>query len=350
MHSNNTLVKRIGSKKVVQHLAFWVLSFYVLLRIFSTDSEIRNIDYIYNGLFHLTLLPAVYFNLAVFIPRLLDRGRYFLYSLAVVSSAFLFSQLNILFFDHLVDFLLPGYYFISYYELPDIVQFFMVYIGVSTLLKLSKGWFQLSEAKTKLAETRQEKLDAELEALKSQVNPHFLFNSLNNLYGLSLKADKKTPASILKLSEVLRYMIYEAKDEVVPLEKEIRFIENFMNLQRLRSGENARISFEVIGEPGRLNIAPLLFIPFVENSFKHGIKGETGDSYVDVKMEVGSDFVDFTCCNNLGEIDDVEQKKYGGIGLENVKKRLELIYPGRYLLELNESEMDYRVRLKIQLK
>jgi sensor histidine kinase YesM len=327
-----------------------VLSFYVLLRIFSTDSEIRDIDYIYDGLFHFTLIIPVYLNLLVLIPKLLDKGRYFLYIGLASLSILIFSQLNIWFFDYLVDFLLPGYYFISYYELPDIVQFFLVYVGVSTLLKLSKGWFQLAEAKTKLAETRQEKLDAELEALKSQVNPHFLFNSLNNLYGLSLKGDKKTPASILKLSEVLRYMIYEAKDEKVRLEKEIAFIENYINLQRLRSDHHARISLEIVGEVREQRIAPLLFIPFVENSFKHGIKGETGESYVDVKMEVGDDFVDFTCRNNVGSIDDVEQKKYGGIGLENVKKRLELIYEDRYTLELDEAEDEYKVHLTIELR
>ncbi|WP_416866260.1 MAG: sensor histidine kinase [Imperialibacter sp.] len=350
MKSSKQLFKKTVSNRLVQHLAFWVLSFYVLLRIFSTDSEIRDIDYIYDGLFHFTLIIPVYLNLLVLIPKLLDRGRYFLYIGLASLSILIFSQLNIWFFDYLVDFLLPGYYFISYYELPDIVQFFLVYMGVSTLLKLSKGWFQLAEARTKLAETRQEKLDAELEALKSQVNPHFLFNSLNNLYGLSLKGDKKTPASILKLSEVLRYMIYEAKDEKVPLEKEISFIENYINLQRLRSDHHASISFEIVGEARELQIAPLLFIPFVENSFKHGVKGETGDSYVDVKMEVGSDFINFTCRNNVGSIDDVEQRKYGGIGLENVKKRLKLIYEDRYTLELDEGKEEYKVNLTIELR
>jgi sensor histidine kinase YesM len=349
MAESKTVFKKILSNRPVQHLAFWVLSFYVLLRIFSTDSEIRNIDYIYDGLFHATLLPAVYLNLLVLIPRLLDKGRYLTFLVAAAISVLVFSQLNIWFFEYLVDFLLPGYYFISYYEFPDIIQFFAAYMGVGTLLKLSKGWFQLAEARTKLAETRQEKLDAELEALKSQVNPHFLFNSLNNLYGLALKGDKKTPASILKLSEVLRYMIYEAKDEKVLLEKEIAFLENYVNLQRLRSDGRASISFEVDGEITGLSIAPLLFIPFVENSFKHGVKGETGDSYVDVKMELGVDFINFTCRNNIGIVDDIEQKKYGGIGLENVRKRLELIYEGRYMLDLEEVGNEYKVQLKIDL-
>lgn len=340
---------RVASFRPVQHLAFWGLSFYVLLRIFSTDSETRGVDYIYDALFHLTLVPAVYFNLVVLMPALLSRQRYLWYLAAVGATVVGFSQLNIWFFDHLVDFLLPGYYFISYYEWKDILQFFLIYLAATTLLKLSKGWFQLSETRSRLAETEREKLDAELEALKSQVNPHFLFNSLNNLYGLALKNDKQTPASILKLSEVMRYMIYEAAGETVALARELDFIENYVNLQRLRSDSRATISLEVEGEPGQLQIAPLLFIPFVENSFKHGIKGETGKSYVHILFRVGAGEVTFSIRNNKGAVDDVEHRQYGGIGLANVKKRLELIYTGNYDLQISDGDNEYAVGLTIRL-
>ncbi len=346
---NKAFLRKIVSNRGTQHLAFWILSFYVLLRIFSTDSEIREIDFVYDALFHVTLLPLVYLNLFGLIPWLLDRGRYISYPVTLAMAIVCFSQFNIWFFDYLVDFLLPGYYFISYYELSDIVQFFIVYAGVSTLLKLSKGWFLLAETRAKLAETRREKLDAELEALKAQVNPHFLFNSLNNLYGLSLKGDKKAPESILKLSEVLRYMIYEAKDDLVPLEKEVDFLENYVNLQRLRSDGKANITFEVRGDMEKMNIAPLLLIPFVENSFKHGVKGETGHSFVAVKVEIEQDLLVFSCSNNKGSIDDVEQKRYGGIGLENVNKRLALIYPDKYELDVNDTGDEFTVWLTIRL-
>jgi len=342
-------IKPLLRHRVVQHLGFWVLSFYVLLRIFGTDSEVRPVDYIYDGLFHVTLLAAVYFNILVQIPKLLDRHQYVWYLASVVVSIGFFSQLNIWFFDVLVDFLLPGFYFISYYEWVDIVQFFTVYLGVSTLLKLSKGWFQLAEAKTRLAETRQEKLDAELEALKAQVNPHFLFNSLNNLYALALKGDKKTPESILKLSEVMRYMIYEAKDDKVPLTKEISFLENYINLQKLRSGKLADISLEVEGDAEGHEIAPLLFAPFVENSFKHGVKAETGPSYVKVRVVIGNGSLQFEIKNNKGLVDDVEKSRFGGIGLENVKRRLDLIYPSKHELTIVDGENEFTVNLKLQL-
>src|SRR5690606_29573907 len=136
------------------------------------------------------------------------------------------------------------------------------------------AWFQLSDSKKRLSIAEKEKLDAELRALKSQINPHFLFNSLNNLYALSLKADEQTPAFILKLSEVMRYMIYESNEDCVSLKKELDFIKNYVDLQKLRSDHKARISFHISGKVGKQKVAPLLFIPFVENSFKHGIKGE----------------------------------------------------------------------------
>lgn len=342
-------IKPFLRQRVVQHLGFWVLSFYVLLRIFATDSDVRLVDYIYDGLFHITLVAAVYFNVLVLIPTLLDRQKYLWYLASVVASVGFFSQLNIWFFDVLVDFMLPGFYFISYYEWVDIVQFFAVYLGVSTLLKLSKGWFQLAETKTRLAETRQEKLDAELEALKAQVNPHFLFNSLNNLYGLALKGDRKTPESILKLSEVMRYMIYEAKDDKVPLSKEIIFLENYINLQKLRSGKLADISLGVEGYAEGLEIAPLLFAPFVENSFKHGVKAETGPSYVKVRILVENGSLYFETKNNKGLIDDVEKSRFGGIGLENVKRRLDLIYPSKHELRIVDGENEFTVNLTLQL-
>lgn len=335
--------------RVLQHLLFWAFSFYVLLRIFSTDSELRSIDYIYTGLFHLTLLPAVYFNLLLLIPRLFNKGRYGLFTLAVGASLLLFSELNILFFDHLVDFVLPGYYFISYYELTDILQFFGGYLIFTMLLKLSKAWFQLSEAEVKLAVTRQEKTKAELEALKSQVNPHFLFNSLNNLYALSLKEGTQASESILKLSEVMRYMIYEAKDELVPLEKEIAFIESYLALQKLRSDQRAAITFIKEGKVNSGKVAPLLLIPLIENSFKHGIKGETGPSFVSIFLKVMNGNLLFRVENNKGQVDNVEVGKHSGMGLVNVKKRLELMYPEKHELVIRDAENTFSVDLKLNL-
>ena len=261
-----------------------------------------------------------------------------------MSSAF-----NILFFEHLVDYVLPGYYFISYYEFYDIAQFFIVYMGLTTLLKLSKAWFQLSASEKKLSIAEKDKLDAELRALKSQINPHFLFNSLNNLYALSLKEDKQTPAFILKLSEVMRYMIYESNEDFVSLKKELNFIKNYVALQKLRSDHRARISFHISGKVGKQKLAPLLFIPFVENSFKHGIKGETGYSYVNIHLDVAEDELLLKVENNKGAVDEVEKGHFNGIGLTNVRQRLALMYPEKHQLTICDEDKTFSVQLKLTL-
>ena len=316
---------------------------------FSGNNELTRIDYIYNGLFHLTLLPGIYINLFLLIPKVLGKNNYFLYLIFMMLTIIISSAFNILFFEHLVDYVLPGYYFISYYEFYDIAQFFIAYIGLTTLLKLSKAWFQLSASEKKLSIVEKEKLDAELRALKSQINPHFLFNSLNNLYALSLKGDQQTSAFILKLSEVMRYMIYESNGNFVLLKNELNFIKNYVDLQKLRSDTRAHISFRISGKVRQQKIAPLLFIPFIENSFKHGIKGKTGQTYVNIDLEVNDNELLLKVENNKGSVDEVETGHFKGIGLNNVRKRLTLIYPEKHHLTICDRNEVFSVQLKLIL-
>jgi len=217
------------------------------------------------------------------------------------------------------------------------------------LLKLSKGWFELYETKQLLEKLKSEKLQAELSALKGQINPHFLFNSLNSIYSLSIDNEPITSDFILKLSDVLRYMIYEANDERVPLKKEINYLQNYIELQRLRVDEKAKINVEIKGELNNQKVAPLLLIPLVENGFKHGIKGETENSFIDVFINVeGQDFY-FNVKNNKGQIDEIENGKFNGIGLKNVQRRLELLYPEKHKMKIKETNSTFEIDLKIDL-
>ncbi len=345
----SSLLKAIVQNRIGQHVLFWMVSFYLLLHFFTEDEDITAIDYLYTALFHFTLVVGVYLNLLVWIPHLLRQRKYGLYVLGLLLTIAACAWLNILFFRYLVDFILPGYYFISYYELYDIALFFVVYVGLTTLLKLSKAWFQLAASEKQLAMARQQKLDAELRALKSQVNPHFLFNSLNNLYGLALKKDANTPAFILKLAEVMRYVLYEADAAWVPLEDEIHFTQNFIDLQKLRSDQRAHITFEIQGTVGQQTIAPLLFLPFIENSFKHGVKGSTNNSFVHIHLKVAPYHVLFSIENNKGTVDEVEKSPAGGIGLENVRQRLQLVYPDKHHLIIRNQDTIFAIQLKLTL-
>jgi len=153
------------------------------------------------------------------------------------------------------------------------VKFFLVFLFLTTLLKLSKAWFFVSETKQKLTEVERQKIENELKALKSQVNPHFMFNNLNNIYSLSLKNSEKTPEAIVKLGDILRYVIYEAKNDKVRLEKEIKLIKDYIDLEKLRT-RYSEINFITEDIELEIEIAPLLFLPLIENGFKHGIRGD----------------------------------------------------------------------------
>ena len=148
-----------------------------------------------------------------------------------------------------------------------------LYVGITSFLKLIKDWLSLQDINLKLVKIEQQKLEAELKTLKGQLNPHFLFNSLNNIYSLALIKSDKVPELILKLSDLMRHIIYESKENYISLEKEIEFVNNFIELQKIRTSDKTKIKYEIKGKIPSAKIAPLLFEPFIDNAFKHGLPG-----------------------------------------------------------------------------
>lgn len=337
------ILGRLLKNRIFQHILFWCLSFLILLNILKVSAEIKEIDLIYTALFHVPIVLIVYFNLRVLFPLLLEKGKYFLYGIFVLMAIAADSGFYIILFDSWIDHILSGYYFIAYYSFFDIALYFVIYIFITSLLRLARGWFRLQEIES-------EKTLAELKALKSQVNPHFLFNSLNSIYSLSRKNSPQVPGKIIQLSDLMRHIIYESEDEFIPLSKEVEMIRNYIELQNLRTVEKEKISLEVVGDIEEKKIAPLIFLPFVENSFKHGLKSGAENAFVKIKIEVSGKVLNFEIENSKGETAKVNDKKYKGIGIENVKKRLELIYPGSYLLKIHDNEKTFRVHLHLQLK
>lgn len=190
-----------------------------------------------------------------------------------------------------------------------------------------------------------ERVQMELQFLKSQVNPHFLFNSFNSLYGLSLTEPKRTPDTILKMAELTRYMLYESNETEVPLYREVNYLYSLIELEKLRHEDTMCLQVAISAIPENLKIAPLLLIAFVENTFKHG---ETGNPEHPIKitLNVEANCLHFSVVNLVGHgVKDTT----GGIGLKNVKRRLDLIYPGRYKLELGLNKRDYQSKLYLKL-
>lgn len=342
-------IEKIVRNRVLQHAIFWSISQYFLLRNFQASSALAPTDYIYTGIFSIFIIVAVYLNLLILIPRLFQEGKYILYLFLLGLLLAIMTYLQIIFFDAIVGHVFPGYYLISYFDYPETLKYFVILVGISSLLHFSKSWFHYKESQAKLIQTQKEKTVAELETLKNQINPHFLFNSINSIYSLVLKKSDIAPEALIKLSDAMRYIIYESNEESVPLEKEIVFITNFIELQKLRMSAKDQLEFEIDGKSNNLKIAPLLMIPIIENGFKYGIKGETEASFVIIKIRLADDSLRLIVKNNMGTVDDVERTKAKGMGLVNLKKRLELIYPEKHYLNIEQLDDTFSVNLKIDL-
>jgi hypothetical protein len=187
--------------------------------------------------------------------------------------------------------------------------------------------------------------EMELQLLKSQLNPHFYFNTLNNLYGLSMIAPKKAPDAILKLSDIMEYVIYDCKTEKVPLNKELKFISSYVDLERLRYDEGARIDVQITGESNGYQVSPLLLIQFVENAFKHGMEENKSGSFLFIRIAVQNGWLYYHSVNSISH----QVYQQGGVGMENVRKRLDILYEGRYELNINSPGDKYEVDLRLHL-
>lgn len=212
-----------------------------------------------------------------------------------------------------------------------------ILLAIAKIYKEKQTYLQLSE----------QKISLELFALKHQLNPHFLFNTLNNLYALSINKSDEAPEIIAKLSEMLDYMLYGCNDKYVSLEKEIELIENYLALEKVRYDERVDISFNKNVDPN-VRIAPLILLTLIENAFKHGVSHELKKAYIRIKISVEEKFIWFDITNS--KVQNVVSIKKETIGLTNVKKQLQLLYEDHYSLDIKEENNSFNVRLKLPVK
>jgi sensor histidine kinase YesM len=229
---------------------------------------------------------------------------------------------------------------------PDILNDFNFGIAIFVLTVsfpfiLLKEWYKKSNA---IKELEKQKSSAELSLLKEQINPHFFFNTLNNLYAMSLTNDKETPEVILKLSELMRYVIYKGKEERVKLIDEMNYISDYIDLQMIRLHKKVDFSFDINMEDNDWQISPLLLIIFVENAFKHGVELAENDTKLFLNVIQINNTLEFTCINSVEESEIVVDS---GIGLENLKKRLDILYSENYILNTSVSDGFFKAYLKV---
>jgi LytS/YehU family sensor histidine kinase len=279
---------------------------------------------------------AVYLlNFYLFIPLLWFRHRFWLFG---VANVVLISITNLhLFGNNLSD--LPDYFRAGYFSL----------MTVSLLLCLMAIGIALSvRYMMRRSERKQKEVEAELAWLKNQINPHFLFNTLNNISSLAQIDSDQTQEAIMQLSDLLRYAMYETNKPKVRLDGEVEFMRNYIELMKLRCNEMTKVNAQFIMHNAQLEIAPLLFISLVENAFKHGMNSNA-PATIDIRLEQQDNMLVFNC-DNTNTPKPTKDRSGSGIGLENTRRRLDLLYPGRYIWEQTITpENIYHVKISIRL-
>ncbi|HBF87305.1 MAG TPA: hypothetical protein DDX39_01595 [Bacteroidales bacterium] len=293
-----------------------------------------------NSLF---LILLFYFNYFILIPKFLFTNHYFIYTLLILAciGIKLVSPTFMMFFfdkpphnnmphESQMEFMMPLVF-------SNSVLMYIVIFLASIGLRLNSRW--------KLAE--QERLQSELSSLKSQINPHFLFNTLNSIYAETLGKADNASEMLIKLSDIMRYSITEAHHDKVSLQKELDYITNYIELQKLRLASKAKLEYRVEGESQALQIAPFLLIPFIENAFKYGVNSEQNSS-IRIELITNNTKLNLTVFNKKVEIERTIQETIG-LGIKNTRQRLSLIYPENHLLTINETDSDFNVSLHINL-
>lgn len=333
------------SKRPVYHSLVWLL--YIVL-LFSVTNETRGgLFFTFTNILIRVFFfgVVVYFNLLYLIPNFLAKKRFLSYLFYLVLSVAVVTPIEIMLLHvKMQDFPEAQQRLLDSQFDHFVFAFFIVLL--STVAKIIKDWFKQQRIQKDL---ERQNMQSELRFLRSQINPHFLFNTLNNLYALTLKKSDQAPEIVLRLAEMMRYMLYECNEKRVPLSKELNYIRNYLELERQRHGNDIEISFEWIGgEVGRHRVAPLLFIPFLENSFKHGISRQIDSGYVRLAMGIQEEQVHFRIENSKPEQRDTNYHQ-GGIGLTNSRRRLAILYPKHHKLIIQDQPHSYLVQLQIDL-
>lgn len=336
--------------RIAAHIAFWVI--YLLAYILISLPSGRELDILLlNSFFTLPIdISSTYFTIYFLIPKFLINKKYGKFIIFLIISALSF----ILIARLITYFIYIPLYFPDLHKTTSFWKFNFFTYAVSTYavvflasaIKLTKYWFIIEKQRGALIN---EKLQSELAFLRSQLHPHFIFNTLNNIDSLIYSDKQAASKSIIKLSEILRYMLYESNSAKVLLQKEIEYIKNYIDLQLLRIKDKNFIYFSINGNAENHLIAPLLFIPLVENAIKHGDKTAASPG-IFITLSVTNNTIFFDVVNYFKEDSKAAQfLKVGGIGVRNLKRRLELLYPGKNSFSAQAENNMFTAKLQIEL-
>lgn len=341
--------------RILYHVVFWVLVAFFYFVLFSWNNEVREVTIIFStGLLPVAILVTYFFNYTL-VPKYLWKkryGRFFLFSfytlLVATWLSFIIVSFALIYILNKEALLEPS---VLHPELQVVTLFFIVFFAIA--VKQVKRAFFMQQEKNDLEKiklgTELKLKEAELKLLKAQIHPHFLFNTLNNLYGLTLEKSDDAPDLVLRLSEILDYILYRCDAKSVFLSEEINNLKNYIEIEKIRYSNKLNLDLNFPNEIPNLKIAPLIILPFVENAFKHGVSNFPGIAYVKTKVFIEGRNMIFTIENTKNENTPTKENYTKGIGLKNVKKRLDFIYPEKYILSINNLPESFSVNLTLQL-
>ncbi|KQS33201.1 sensor histidine kinase [Dyadobacter sp. Leaf189] len=359
MRANVPILSDPARRRTLLHVLFWITILIILTVIYGAGMPGYGLALGVVAMF-MPIHMLYFYCIAYFlIPRFFNRKRYVEFViyliLCIILSTLVFRFLEILVADPIVyaavrktdptfvwvklqgsfrEQLSRPVYLINAFEQTNI------FVWIALSIKFFKMWF----------ERRQAAIEAELNFLKGQLHPHFLFNTLNNLYALTLTQSPQSPAVVMGLAEILRYMLYEANTDIVELERDIRIVESYIELEKIRYEERLDINFSINGLSPGFKIAPLLLLPLVENAFKHGASEQVGQAWINIDLRIKNNNLKFKIANSKPETTVKEVRKHHvSIGLANVRKRLDILYPSAHQLRILEEDDVFAVILEIEL-
>lgn len=332
--------------EIVFHIVLWLLFVVVSFMGVITSKSLELIPYAWRNLLALLYtLPLFYLYYSFFIPQFLAKRKIWTFLLIAFVTITVFGTII-----WMVDPLLRKLAGLNTWQNPWWKEYTRGLLGafyitiVSVLFRFVIDWFQNQKIRLELINKNQA---SELAFMKSQINPHFLFNTLNNIYSLANRHDDKALDAMVKLSGIMRYLIYDTQADRVSLETEVEYLENYLELEKLRLRDPDSVKYSVEGEMGELEIAPMLLIPFVENAFKHGDK-KAKAPVINIELTVHANVLIFKVKNSIPDR-AIEKDQTEGIGLSNLRKRLEILYQNRHKLKITDQNGMYQAYLEIKL-
>lgn len=339
--------------RIIWHILFWICIYFAYV---ISYGGYGNGNYSYEAIINAILLPVrmafTYTMIYLLLPHFLMKRKYRNFFLFTAVHAFLFGFSIWLMYYYVIE--IEGYvmhgndYPIFYF--PKIFVSIISNYGIpllAVIVKIFKWWYTDQQYKMQL---EREKLSSEIKYLKAQIHPHFLFNTLNNLYALTLKQSKKAADVVIKLSNILDYMLYHSGNERVLLEKELNILNSYIELEKIRYGDRLDLEYKVNGEPSAFEVAPLILFPFVENAFKHGASNDSATPSISILIVIKREKLMLTVKNSLppGKVPEIDNSN--GIGMKNIRRQLSLLYPEQHNLKVDIGKDFFLAELTIYWK